>query len=119
MILEAFAKYLHAADPKMSATDVLAQWLWRQLSAPPLTMVDKVLHCKLAIREVKRSKADATTKKQGQSRKTSYVFCGTSATGRQLLKNLYEYCQSYEQQRWSRWIHTLKAGDFSEKLLGR
>ena len=163
MILEAFAKYLHAADPKIPATDVLAQWLWRHLSTPPTTNVDKVLHCEMTIREIKSSKremqeGDNSGQGKGQNsgstfnqtpgqssrpnsqqnlnpgsnqqseqnsrpsekpQKTSYVFCGTSSSGRRLLKSLYEYCQSYEQQRFARFIHTIKASDFSEELLGR
>lgn len=39
MILEAFAKYLHAADSNICASDILARWLWERLSVrkQPLT----------------------------------------------------------------------------------
>jgi hypothetical protein len=114
LILEAFSQYLHVADPKMSATDVLAQWLWKRLSAPPLTNVDRVLHCEMAICEVNEN-----ARVSGKRKSTTYVFRGTSTSGKRLLKSLYEYCQSFEQQRWARWVHTLKASDFSERLLGR
>jgi hypothetical protein len=121
LILEAFAKYLQAADPKVPATDVLAQWLWRHLSSEPKTNVEKVLHCEMTIREIKKSRAESSASgdDRDKPKKTSYVFCGTSSSGKRLLKSLYEYCQSYEQARWARFIHTLKASDFSEKLLGR
>ncbi len=57
MILEAFAEFLHAADPNMPATDVLAQWLWKRLSTPPANNVDKVLHCEMQ-RSIKNQTAD-------------------------------------------------------------
>ncbi len=41
-----------------------------------------------------------------------YYFKGASASGRKLLKSLWEYSQSFEQQRWSRFLHGLKASDF-------
>jgi hypothetical protein len=43
----------------------------------------------------------------------AYVFQANSATGNQLLKSLYEYSLSYEQQKWARFVHTLKASDFN------
>ncbi len=120
MILEAFAEYLHSADPKLSATDVLAQWLWKRLSVPPVNNVDRVLHCEMAICEVSGSKrAYNQSENTPGPRRVTYVFRGTSLSGKRLLKSLYEYCQSYEQQRWARWVHTLKASDFSDRLLDR
>lgn len=50
MILEAFASYLKAADDKMPATQVLAQWLWERLSQAPSTQVDRVLHEEIAVK---------------------------------------------------------------------
>lgn len=44
----------------------------------------------------------------------SVIFSGSSDSGERLLKSLYEYAASYEQQRWSRWVHSLKASDFAD-----
>ena len=120
LILEAFAEFLHAADPRMPATDVLAQWLWKRLSAPPLTNVDRVLHCEMAICQAADSKKGTIPLDvHGDKKAVTYVFRGTSDSGKRLLRSLYEYCQSYDQQRWARWVHNLKASDFSDKLFER
>lgn len=120
LILEAFAEYLHGADPRMPATDVLAQWLWKRLSAPPITNVDRVLHCEMAICQVPESKKGAVSLDMiGEKKAVTYVFRGTSDSGKRLLRSLYEYCQSYDQQRWARWVHNLKASDFTDKLFER
>jgi hypothetical protein len=49
---------------------------------------------------------------------SAYTFKGTSSSGKRLLKSLYEYCQSYDQQKWSRFVHKLKASDFRERHIG-
>ena len=117
--LEAFAEYLHAADPKLSASDVLAEWLWKRISLPPLTSVDRVLHREIAINQVNvQSNFENLNKQLSNGNREVYVFRGVSPSGKRLLASLYEYCLSYEQQQWSRWVHTLKASDFTDHLLG-
>jgi hypothetical protein len=83
-------------------------------------MVDKVLHCEMAICQADESKSGRVPLDllDGKN-KTSFVFRGTSESGKRLLKSLYEYCQSYDQQRWARWVHKLKASDFSGRLFER
>jgi hypothetical protein len=101
----------------LSATDVLGQWLWQKLTVPPITNVDRVLHCELTICAAKTSKCsseeDFLPRYQRVGGKGAYVFKGTSESGRRLLKSLYEYCLSYEQQKWARFVHGLKASDFN------
>ena len=116
MILEAFAEYLHAADPSIRATDVLSTWLWQKLTAAPLSNVDRVLHCEMSICAAKTTGATETEnclRYNGNTGKTAYTFKGTSESGKRLLRSLYEYCCSYEQQKWARWVHKLKASDFN------
>lgn len=111
MILEAFAQYLKTADDKIPASNVLARWLWERLSVPPESIVDQVLHVEVSIFQAKsasRSKVHYTE----NAGKQLYVFKGNSQTGSILLKSLYEYCLSYEQQKWARWVHSVKASDF-------
>lgn len=43
-----------------------------------------------------------------------YVFKGASQSGDRLLKSLVEYCLSIEQQKWARFVHSLKASDFKQ-----
>jgi len=111
VILEAFAEYLQLADDKIPATDILARWLWERLSVPTESVVDRVLHCEIGLSIAKNPRRTQAAKSLGNGRPT-YVFKGNSASGARLLKSLYEYCLSYEQQKWSRWVHTLKASDF-------
>ncbi|HIA55094.1 MAG TPA: hypothetical protein EYN91_23925 [Candidatus Melainabacteria bacterium] len=106
MILEAFAEYLHAADQSLPATEVLSRWIKERLDAPVLTNVDRVVHCEISIAKV-TNKEDC---KEQSGKKLA--FKGNSKSGRQLLKSLFEYCQSYEQQKWARYVHNLKASDF-------
>jgi hypothetical protein len=44
------------------------------------------------------------------------LFQGKSPSGDILLKSLYEYCLSYEDWQYRRWLHEVKASDFSEGL---
>jgi len=118
LILEAFAQYLQAADEKTPATDVLARWLWERLSAPPETNVDRVLHCEVKVALQKKAQSSAPSSVDDLDhfyikQKSAYVFRGASSSGSKLLKTLYEYCLSYEQQKWARWVHSLKASDFN------
>jgi len=118
MILEAFADYLHAADPAKPATDILAQWLLEKLSTPPITNVDRVLHCEMAISGSPSKQSKRKSPAGSSSDYSSSTFKGKSSSGTRLLKSLYEYCQSYDQQKWSRFVHKLKASDFRERYIG-
>ena len=59
------------------------------------------------------------TQKSGSKIETgsevSYFFEGASGSGVRLLNSLYEYSMSYEQQKWSRFVHGVKASDFKSK----
>ncbi len=126
MILEAFAQYLQSAEPTTPAPEVLVRWLWEKLSAPPENNVDKVIHAEIGfvvtarkrgagaalIPELTRTKFDRGA--FGEMGAT-YIFKSNSASGKRLLRSLYEYSLSFEQQRWARWIHGLKASDFNRE----
>ena len=127
MILEAFSDYLQAADPQVHSTDVLARWLWEILSAPPETQVDRVIHTEIILcrgpleteEKVDRLQlvypAEFDIENDSDSTPDPYIFCGSSRSGRKLLKSLKLYSQSYEQQKLARWLHELKASDFANK----
>lgn len=111
VILEAFAKYLHQADPQSSAEEILARWLWERLSVPPESNIDRVLHCELALLRSGYEGRGALSLYSGR-KGVVYVFAPLSESGRRLLKSLHQYSLSYEQQKWSRWVHYIKASDF-------
>ena len=118
MILEAFAKYLHSADQELPATDILARWLWERLSIPPENAVDNVLHCEIAIAAPKQGGKD-TLRFEVRGKGPVYTFKGLSQSGRKLLHSLNQYALSFEQQKWSRWVHKVKASDFNGRFDGQ
>ena len=120
MILEAFSKYLHDADPALTSTEVLARWLWERLSMPPTTNVDSVIHTEISICRQDTSEEEIDLCEVFMQKKDedpcdldcAYVFRGRSPSGDRLLNSLKAHGQSYEQQKWSRWVHKIKASDF-------
>jgi hypothetical protein len=116
MILEAFAKYLQTADNSVSSTAILSRWLWERLTLPAETIIDQVLQCELRLLRVRQASGQRLsfhlTDTPGYP-PLYYVFQGNSISGLRLLASLYEFSLSYEQQKWARWVHSLKASDFT------
>ncbi len=115
MILEAFAKYLQTADPQIPASTMLSRWLWERLSSPPETLTDRVLRSEVELKPKRKGERFDEHPSQTMSAGpgSDWTFCATSASGKRLLRSLYEYASSYEQQKWSRWVHKVKATDFN------
>lgn len=111
MIIEAFAKYLHSADPAVPASSILARWLWERLTMPPECNADRVLHREVEV-QVAQDAGKPSVKSSAPG--PGYTFNGTSESGKRLLRSLYDYASSYEQQKWSRWVHRVKASDFNQ-----
>ncbi len=102
MILESFAETLKAQFVERgSAIRILQDWLLWHLKHPEKSSDDKV-------RDVLVSEIELTV----ESPMT--LFQGKSPTGDVLLKSLYEYCVSYEDWQYRRWLHDVKASDFPE-----
>jgi len=123
VILEAFSKYLHEADPSLTSTEVLARWLWERLNTPPLSNVDSVIHCEISMCRQDTTEDDLDPDElfifknndENHDEDAAYVFRGKSISGDRLLNSLKSYGHSYEQQKWSRWVHKIKASDFDFK----
>ncbi len=113
MILEAFAKYLHDAEASLPASSVLARWLWERLTLPAETAVDKVLRTEIEI-EIAQPRRKRVGRPTEAPDTPNFVFSASSESGKRLLKSLYEYAMSYEQQKWARWVHRVKASDFNQ-----
>ncbi len=97
MILEAFAEYLKQQDSKISADIILLRWLREKLKAEPKDNIDRILHAEI----------EFTSDEKGD-----LTFKGKEKSGKILLEALFNYAQSYEQQKFGRWVHKLKASDF-------
>ena len=117
MILESFSLYLQAADPAVPASRVLVRWLWERLTFPAQTNVDRILRYEIAI-ERQPNELAPDGQSQSEPVEANFAFVTTTESGRNLLKSLYRYSMSYEQQRWARWVHCVKASDFND-LAGR
>lgn len=113
MILEAFAKYLHDAEASLPASSVLARWLWERLTLPPECSVDKVLRAEIQV-EIAQARRKRVGRPPDAPDTPNFVFSASSESGKRLLKSLYEYAMSYEQQKWARWVHRVKASDFNQ-----
>lgn len=112
VILEAFAKYLQAADPTVPASSILARWLWERLTSPAQNNVDRVIRSEVII---ERNDSNLMQSYKDEATGARYSFLPQSRSGGRLLTSLYEYAMSYEQQKWSRWVHAVKASDFEFK----
>lgn len=97
MILESFAEYLKKQGEKTSADVILSQWLREKLKAEPKDNIERIIHAEI----------EFSADENGD-----LIFKGKSKSGRILLDSLYNYAQSYEQQKFGRWVHKLKASDF-------
>jgi len=117
VILEAFAKYLQESDQDVPASFILARWLWERLSSPPESAVDRVLHSELTLMD-RRANLKQSLRLDASHDGPTYVFGWTSDSGRRLVHSLHQYSLSYEQQKWSRWVHFVKASDFNERYKG-
>lgn len=113
MILEAFAKYLQAADPTLPASAILGRWLWERLTSPAQNNVDKVIRYEVSL---VRDGAEEAEMEGYEDEKTGcrYSFVPLSKSGGRLLNSLYEYAMSYEHQKWARFVHGVKASDFMD-----
>lgn len=115
MILESFANYLKSCDPKTPASALLARWLWERLTTPAENMVDKMLRLEVEVTlEGGVARLQSKTKAPVSSR-PKFRFKGRSHSGEKLLRSLYNFAQSYEQQKWSRFVHFVKASDFHDQ----
>ncbi len=110
MIIEAFAKYLQGSNPEHSAVSVLVRWLWERLTLPAQNNVDRVIKHEVSIQ--RSEDGIFSNPKEEFQADAKYTFVPCSESGSRLLKSLYEYAMSYEQQKWSRWVHCVKASDF-------
>lgn len=116
MILEAFSQTLKQRFPaEKNAARILFQWLAGYLTHAPSgsvttgasfdPVVAHVLHAELEWCEA------------GPDEPVLASLHPRSATGEILLKSLLDYCQSYEDWQYRRWLHQLRASDFNSLQL--
>lgn len=99
MILEAFSEYIKQFDDEIPTDVLLFGWLKSKLAQKPECHVTNVIHKEIAL---------------VSDEECNITFSGKSKTGIKLLEALYNYADSYEQQKFTRWVHDLKASDFKD-----
>ena len=99
MIVKAFSEYLIKSDDSISSVRVLEKWLNGVLTKKPGNKVEEIVHKEIEL------KSDDNL---------NLYFSGKSKSWRKLVESLYNYANSYEQQKFTRWVHNIKASDFKD-----
>ena len=99
MIIKAFADALHLED-SAEPCNFLQIWLKKILSKPPENHVENVIHTEFFLQKT----GDNTT-----------IVASNSKTGQNLLQSLYNFCLSYENFLFARWLHKKNVNDFLNK----
>lgn len=103
MIIKAFATYLQSFDQKnenIPSIILLSRWLRDILDAEPKDNVQRVVHHEISI---------------AKNNIGMFIIHAKGKSGRVLLESLYNFALSYEQQKFTRWVHRRKADDFNDK----
>jgi len=99
MIIREFAKYVQKFSVDIPSLIILNKWLKDKLSHTPETKIDKIIHNEIGLLKNKRGE---------------FLLIGKNQSGRILLEALYNYTQSYDQHKFGKWVHNLKASDFNK-----
>ncbi len=97
MIIKEFSKYIQTFNADVPAIMLLSDWVREKISKKPENNVDKIIQKEIACMKNKRG---------------FFMLIGRSDSGRKLLEALYEYALSYDNHKFSKWVHKLKASDF-------
>ena len=99
MIIKSFSEYLQniEIEEKKPTLDLLVQWIKKIKENPATNNIERVIHHEIFL----------TKNKIGM-----YMLTGNGKSGKILLESLYNFALSYEQQKFSRWIHNTSPKDF-------
>ncbi len=97
MILSAFSKHLKSFNTDIPSIILLTDWLKENLSKTPENNVEKIINKELYLL---------------RNRMGVFMILGKTKTGKILLESLNNYTESYDQHKFSKWIHKTKASDF-------
>ncbi len=100
MIIKAFSQHLKQFSSEIPSVILLSAWLKERLSKNPENNVERIIHNEIGI----------LTNKQG-----FYLLIGKSNSGKVLLDALHEFALSYDNHKFSKWVHNIKASDFEKE----
>lgn len=110
MILEALSQELQAPENQGRTPErVMYDWLVGILLEPPAPTdhVGRVLHTEIQLIDAGVECMDMLTTEPGQ-----FSFEGRSESGNRLLVSLFNFCRSFDNWQFSRWLHNVHASDF-------
>lgn len=99
MIIKAFADALHL-EGNAEPCKFLQVWLKKILLKTPENHVENVIHTEFFLQKT----SDNTT-----------IVASDSTSGRNLLQSLYNFCLSYENFLFARWLHKKNVNDFTKQ----
>lgn len=99
MIIKAFSDYIRKYNSEIPSLLILTRWLREILSKNPENNVERIIHNEIGILKNKRG---------------DFLLIGKSKSGKVLLEALHEFALSYDQHKFSKWIHNVKASDFKD-----
>lgn len=99
MIIKAFSEYIKTFNSEIPTLILLTKWLKEILSKNPENNVERIIHNEIGIIKNKRG---------------VFLLIGKTKSGKVLIEALNEFTLSYDQHKFSRWIHKTKASDFKK-----
>lgn len=96
MIIKEFSDFLKENKEKPPVS-LLFFWLKTKIETPAKNNVEKIIQKEIYIAKNKAG---------------DFLLIGKSPSGRNLIKSLYNFALSFEQQELARWIHNKKPDDF-------
>ncbi len=100
MIINAFSQYLKNLKTDVPPVTILSLWLKERILKNPENNIDKVLQEEITFFKNKRG---------------FFLILAKSDSGIKLLESLYEFALSYDNHKFSRWLHKIKPTDFIKK----
>lgn len=99
MIIKAFSDYIKTFNSEIPSLLLLTRWLRENLSKNPENNVERIIHSEIGILKNKRG---------------VFLLIGKTKSGKVLIESLNEFALSYDQHKFSKWIHKVKASDFKD-----
>lgn len=97
MILKEFSEYLQQNIEKSSVA-LLNEWIKEKIENPAKTNIDRIVQAEIYI---------------AKNKVNDCLLIGKSDSGRRLIKVLYNFALSFEQQKLARFLHDKNANDFN------
>ena len=97
MIIKAFSEHIKTFNSEIPTMLLLTSWIRDLLSKKPENNVERIIHNEIGILKNNRG---------------IFLLIGKTKTGKVLIESLYEFVLSYDQHKFSKWIHKAKASDF-------